>query len=177
MLDLVVFATILNDCSDATKVSPWDYTETTTSLIYRLLDEELSCQARGDQDDLARLAMLAFMTTFLPQYCRNNFSCTPLGSRLLVAIHLSETRALEDELPLLLWAIFMGSMSVLKGHDDGWWLGAIRNISQRLGLLEWPSVRDQLTVFPWIHSLHDHPGRSLWERSRNYGCERLLDSS
>jgi hypothetical protein len=175
MLDLVVFASILNDCSDA-KVSPWDYTETTTSLIYRLLDEDLSCQARGGQDDLSRLAMLAFMTTFLPEYCRNNFSCSPLGSRLLLAIHLSQTRGLEDELALLLWAIFMGSMSVLKGHDDGWWLVAIRKISQKLGLLDWSSAREQLVAFPWVHTLHDRPRRNLWQRAQDSGRNRLQDS-
>ncbi|KAK1731502.1 uncharacterized protein BDZ83DRAFT_597727 [Colletotrichum acutatum] len=172
MLDLIVFAGILNDRvkNGRSKLNPLDYTETLISLLYRLLEGEPFSQpllaSEGLYDDAARLAMLAFMTGLLPNYCSDNFSSSLLCTRLVEAVrelHSTQAEVRAGDVSLLLWILFMSGISVLKVNDHSWLLFAIAETCDRADLRDWATVHHHLSGFPWIYTLHDAPARCVWE--------------
>ena len=176
MLSVVSFASLLNgrEREGRTKLDPLSYTETLVSLLYRLIEVAPLGQPRpmlgGLYDDVTHLAMLAFMTTLLPEYGRDD-SCNLLSDRLESAIqdlHVTSADTQDSGFPLLLWTLFIGGASVLKGKDHRC---LISETCERLELYDWPAVRRQLCGFPWIHTLHDVPGRSLWEDAQHWSTE------
>ncbi|KAH0424039.1 hypothetical protein CcaCcLH18_11773 [Colletotrichum camelliae] len=182
MLDLIVFAGILNDRvkNGRSKLNPLDYTETLISLLYRLLEDEPFRQpplaSEGLYGDAAHLAMLAFMTGLLPNYCRDNFGSSLLCTRLEDAIrklHSTHVDAQTGDVSLPLWILFMSGISVLKVDDHSWLLLAIVETCDRAGLRDWATVHNHLSGFPWIYTLHDAPARCLWEEARCVKSSRL----
>ena len=168
MLNVISFASILNgrNREGRTKLDPLSYTEMLISILYRLIEiaplGQPCSMSRGFYDDVTHLAMLAFMTTLLPKYASDD-SCHLLSGRLESAIqdlHVTCADAQDSGLLLLLWALFIGGVSFLKCKDHQW---LILETCDRLDLHDWPAVRGQLCGFPWIHTLHDIPGRCLWE--------------
>ncbi|KAF6817369.1 hypothetical protein CPLU01_13615 [Colletotrichum plurivorum] len=176
MLDLIVFAGILNDKAKnaRSKLNPLDYTETLTSLLYRLLEgdsfrQPLLASEEGLYGDVVRLAMLAFMTGLLPNYCRGNFGSSLLCSRLADAVrklHSTHADAGSGDVSLLLWILFMSGISVLEVDDHSWLVPAIAEACDRTGLRDWAALHHHLGEFPWIYALHDAPAQCLWEEAR-----------
>lgn len=176
MLSVVSFASLLNgrEREGRTKLDPLSYTETIVSLLYRLIEVAPLGQPRsmsaGLYDDVAHLAMLAFMTTLLPEYGRDD-SKHLLSGRLESAIqdlYVTATDTQDSRFSLLLWTLFIGGVSILKRKDHHW---LILETCERLDLHDWPAVRRQLCGFPWIHALHDVPGRCLWEDAQRRSIE------
>lgn len=168
MLGVVSFASLLNggERGGRTKLDPLSYTETLVSLLYRLIEVAPLGQPRstlgGPYDNVLHLAMLAFMTTLLPKYCRDD-SSNLLSDRLESAIqdlHITSAVTQDSALSLLLWTLFIRGVSKFKCKDHR---SLIVETCERLDLCDWPAVRNQLCVFPWVHTLHDVPGRCLWE--------------
>ncbi|MCJ1269498.1 hypothetical protein MMC22_009390 [Lobaria immixta] len=168
MLQVVNFASLLNgrEREGQMKLDALSYTETLVSLLYRLLEVAPLGQPRsmsgGLYDDVAHLAMLAFMTTLLPEYS-HNYSSHLLSDRLESAIqdlHVTSLDTQDSGFSLLLWTLFIGGVSVLKYKDHRY---LILETCKRLNLHDWPAVHRRLCGFPWIHTLHDAPGRCLWE--------------
>ena len=168
MLRVVGFASLLNDRERKGRalLDPLSYTETLVSLLYHLIEVAPLGQprspSRGPYDDVLHLAMLAFMTTLLPKYCCDD-SCNLLSDRLESAIqdlHITSTVTHVGAFSLLLWALFIGGVSILESKD---YRSLIVETCERLDLHDWPAVRSQLCVFPWIYTLHDMPGQCLWE--------------
>ena len=181
MLSVVSFAKLLNgsEREGPTKLDPLSYMETLVSLLYRLIEVAPLGQSRfmlgGLYDDVAHLAMLAFMTTLLPEYGRDD-SSHPLSDRLESAIqdlHVTSADTQDSGFSLLLWILFIGGVSVLKRKDHRW---LILETCERLGLNDWPAVRRQLCGFPWIHTLHDVPGQCLWEDAQRRCTEISRES-
>ena len=67
----------------------------------------------------------------------------------------------DDE--LLLWLVMVGGIWVSGALGNDWLHQLIRRTSRKLGVESWDSVLDIVKTFPWIHALHDAPGRELWE--------------
>ncbi|RYP93165.1 hypothetical protein DL770_000739 [Monosporascus sp. CRB-9-2] len=175
MLDVVNFASLLNgrEREGRMKLDPLNYTETLLSLLYRLIEVAPLGQSRslpgGLYDDVAHLAMLAFMTTLLPEYGSDHSSYLLLSNRLERAIqdfHAMSAGTPDSGLSLLLWSLFISGVSVLKRKDHRWRSLLILETCERLDLYDWPAVRRQLCGFPWIHTLHDVPGQCLWENAQ-----------
>lgn len=177
MLDLVVFAGILNDRAKGgrSKLNPLDYTETLTSLLYRLLEgdpfrQQPPIASEGLYGDATRLAMLAFMAGLLPNYCCDNFGSSLLGIRLAEAVqkvhakHAGAEGAGDVSLPL--WILFMSGVSILRVNNHGWLLSTIADTCDRADLRDWVAVHDLLSEFPWINTLHDAPALCLWEEAQ-----------
>lgn len=176
MLSVVSFASLLNSGmkEGRTKLDPLSYTETIVSLLYRLIEVaplgQPCSKSRGLYDDVTHLAMLAFMTTLLPEYIREDSSHL-LSNRLKTAIrdlHFASTEIQDSGLSLLLWTLFIGGVSVLKRKDHRW---LILETCKRLDLQDWPAVHRQLCGFPWIHTLHNVPGQCLWEDAQRRSAE------
>lgn len=168
MLSVASFASLLNsrEKEERTKLDPLSYMETLVSLLYRLIEVAPLGKPRsmsgGLYDDVEYLAMLAFMTTLLPEYGRDD-SSQLLSDRLECAIqdlHVTSADTQDSWFSLLLWTLFIGGVSVLKRKDHHW---LILETCERLDLNDWPAVLRQLCQFPWIHTLYDVPGRCLWD--------------
>lgn len=73
---------------------------------------------------------------------------------------------LEDYHPeLALWLLILGGVWVSDGYDEHWLPPRIPPMAMRLDVRSWDEVYTILGHFPWIHVLHDDPGRALWDRS------------
>lgn len=175
MFDINNFAHILNskESEGEAKLDPLYYTEMLISLLYRLLDVAplgIPWSISGEwPDDVAHLAMLAFMTTLLPEYGHDHSSYPLISDCLERAIRqtYSASPDIQDGgLSLLLWAMFISGISVLKREAHQWLLLKISETSNKLGLYDWPAVSRRICVFPWVHKLHGGPGQSLWEHSQ-----------
>ena len=175
MLKVVSFASLLNGrVRERTKLDPLSYTETLVSLLYCLIEIAPLGQPRsmtgGLYDDVAYLAMLAFMTTLLPEYVRDDSSHI-LSNRLestIQDLHVTFLVPQDIGFSLFFWALFIGGVSVLKFKDHRC---LILETCKRLNLHDWQAVRRHLCGFPWIHTLHDVPGQCLWEDSQHRGTE------
>lgn len=172
MTDLISFARLLNktEKKQSPKLNPLDYTETLLSLLYRIIDASSSRRASVTADgpfrNMINLSMLAFMTTLLPEYTRDQSSCPLLACRLEIAIRDICATALESselDLPFL-WVLFIGGISVLNIKDHHWLSSSILRICKRLQLDNWVAIQQEISQFPWIFALHETPGRLLWER-------------
>lgn len=176
MLSLASFAGVLNSRQreGRTKLDPLSYTETIVSLLYRLIEVAPLGQPRsvlgGLYDDVVHLTMLAFMTTLLPKYCSEDSSY--LSDRLESAIHdlqLMPTDTKDSGLSLFLWILFIGGISVLKRKDHR---QLVLETCEQLKLNDWPAIRCQLCLLPWIDTLHDAPGQNLWEDAQRRSDEK-----
>lgn len=180
-LDVINFASILNTREgEGTKLDPLSYTETLISLLYRLIEAaplRKPHSASGElHDGVVHLAMLTFMTTLLPEYGRDHaHSNYPLLSdhldKAIRDIRVTSLNTQDSRLSLLLWTLFISGVSGLKSKDHQWLLLLILETCQRLDLYDWAAVRHRLCGFPWIHTLHDAPGRCLWEDSQRRSTE------
>lgn len=176
-LAVISFANILNDKEGEgrPKLDPLTYTETLIALLYHLIKVAPLRQPHSLSDkfydEVLHLAMLAFMTTLLPEYGRDHsHSNYPLLSERLESaihdLHITSIGNQDGGLSLLLWTLFIGGVSVLKLKNHQWLSSLILETCERLNLYDWTAVRHQLCGFPWIHSLHDGRGRCLLEDSR-----------
>lgn len=175
MLDVTSFAGLLNDSANEfrPKLDPLDYTETLVSLLYRMIEvsplRRPVCGGGGLESDITNMALLAFMTTLLPDYCRGQSSCPLLSARLERAVEdlgIDSAEYPDGEISLLLWALFISGISVLKSRDCRRLPGLILNLCRRLGLYGWPAIHRHLCQYPWVHALHNAPGRSLWDEAQ-----------
>lgn len=172
MTDVAGFSALLNSKRKGqTKLDPQDFSTTILYLLYRLIEVAPLRQPHSApatlHDDVAPLAMLAFMTTLLPEYGRERSSYPLLSNRLESTFHGLHARFAvvrnSNCSPLLLWCLFISGISILNHKQHPWLLLDLLQVCEQQDLHDWPSVRHQLSKFPWIHGLHDVPGQILWE--------------
>lgn len=148
-------------------------------LLYHLVEAAQLGQPRSSIPEeqcevVANLGMLAFMTTLLPEYGRapdrSNYPllCRRLKSSIQDLHFTSTLEENRESWLLLLWALFMGGMTAIKGNELLELSPLILEASSQLQLHSWPAVQDQLRRFPWIGTMHDRPGLTLWEISQQH---------
>lgn len=175
MLDLFSFSKLLNEIErrKKPKLNPLDYTETLLSLLYRLVEvsplRQASANSGGLYGDVTYLAMLAFMTTLLPEYTRDEstfpFLSNCLGSTMK-NLYVTASEFSNSDSLLLLWVLFISGISVLNLNNHHCLSPLIVSTCKRLELDNWAVTQRQLSQFPWILALHETPGRRLWEDVR-----------
>ena len=174
MMTMMNFASLLNsnERDSATRLDPLIYTETIVWLLYRLIEIsplDQHCSASGNvYDQLACFTMLAFMTTLLPEYGRDDTSYPLLSRKLentIQNLNITSVYTQHSELTLLLWSLLVSGISVLKSTDYRW---LIMEICKRLDLHDWLAVRRQLCRFPWILTVHDISGHGLWNDAHQW---------
>ncbi|KAH8896040.1 hypothetical protein GQ53DRAFT_779328 [Thozetella sp. PMI_491] len=175
MLETINFAKLLNSLGEdeKSKLDALEYTQTLLSLLYRLIDFSQYTtwmHHEGDRyDNLTYLALLAFMTSLLPEYGQDCTTYPLLSNRLDGAIddfHAMNADLQRLELSLLLWALFVSGVSAPAGKDRPWLSRLIFETCKRLGIYDWSAVRDRLCQYPWIYTLHDYPGQCMWEQAQ-----------
>lgn len=180
MRDLFSFSVVLNEAESCQKpkLDPLDYTETLLSLLYRLVEASPPKQ-NSLYDNGTYLAILAFMTTLLPEYTHDGPGYPLLSDRLGDAVQTLCAAALESSpsgAPLLLWILFISGVTVLNLKGRQWLSPLIADTCERLKLDNWAAIRQRLSQFPWVFALHDAPGHRLWEHVQ-LGGEISWDSS
>ncbi|KAH6647334.1 hypothetical protein BKA67DRAFT_523286 [Truncatella angustata] len=175
MLNVVEFASDLNDRSRKghRKLEPMKFTETLISLLYRLMEGAPLRRPNSVPGELSgkmtHLAMLAFLTSLLPVYVHDCSSYPLLSDCLQYTIQGFHSNYLDTETSgtlLILWSLFISGVSVLKYGKHNCLLLSISKCCERLGISDWPTVRRKLSRFPWIYTLHDIPGKRLWEAAQ-----------
>ena len=175
MLDLFSFSRLLNETErgNRPKLNPLDYTETLLSLLYRLVEvsplRQRSNKSGGLYGDVIYLAMLAFMTTLLPEYTRDGSSIPLLSDRLGSALQdvcIIASDFSNADAPLLLWILLISGISVLNPKENRWLSLFVTDTCERLELDSWADIQQQQSQFPWISALHDAPARQLKEAVR-----------
>ncbi|KAJ4301407.1 hypothetical protein N0V90_003499 [Kalmusia sp. IMI 367209] len=162
--DVTVFVNTLNTIDKMSRLDPLDFSEQAFSLIHRLINfAPLQGQRPTNQiEDLLQLVLLATMTTALPNYTADQVRYDLLAKQVRRAIQQYVATTNEDR-NLLLWALFIGRISILHDDDDTWIMPSIREICKNLNVTAWPQVQKVLRQYSWIHILHDKTAIKIWE--------------
>ncbi|KAH8898767.1 hypothetical protein GQ53DRAFT_836819 [Thozetella sp. PMI_491] len=165
VFDVIIFSYTLNRRDYNVKLDPSDYHESVTSLLYRLIQFAPlgSPSLSSPLDNLMQLTMLAFMTTLLPEYGLSYFKYDLLASNLRHAHRRSALGKSQDAKDML-WALFVGGISVLADSDDEWLLPSLVEICKQLDLGTWPSVLRILCDCSWVAAVHDARGQAMWKK-------------
>lgn len=163
--DTTAFINSLNSIDELSRLDPLDFSEQAFQLIHRLIDFA-SLQGKRPShplDDLLQLTLLAMMTTSLPNYTIDELRYELLAKQLKRAILRYEATT-DNDYELLIWAIFVGRVSILPRDQDYWIAPALLRASQQAQIHEWPEVRRSLSRHCWIHTLHDTVALRIWEK-------------
>ncbi|PMD31034.1 hypothetical protein L207DRAFT_591968 [Hyaloscypha variabilis F] len=167
--DILILAYVLNNHEKVPmKLNAYSYQQIVILVSYRLIQISQLATPRltSDLENMIHLALTAFTTTLFL-----GFGSVALKALLLVKLlrelaqrfqaHDAETQK------VLLWVLFMGRASVFNDLGDWWIVPKIREICIDLNLRTWEDVRNILSRFPWVGSVHGQSGRSLWEKSED----------
>ncbi|KAH7313643.1 hypothetical protein B0I35DRAFT_276468 [Stachybotrys elegans] len=175
LLEVTSFSQLLNGLAEDgnQKLDGIQYTEMVLSLLSRLIAcssyATLSCNNKDRYGSLVYLALLAFMTTLLPEYGQDCTSYPLLSDRLEGAIkesHLAAVEIQDPESSLLLWTLFIYRASTPTEKTCQWLSPLMLETCQRLGLYDWSAVGKELYQLPWIYCLHDDGAQRMWEQAR-----------
>lgn len=112
-------------------------------------------------DNLFHLSLVAVMSTLMPEYGRNTARYLLLANELQGALRTyAQVAQRNDE--IILWALFIGYITVLPGSDHVWVLPLAIETCAELGLRSWEDVRGVLSRYAWIGILYDKAGTKLW---------------
>ena len=156
------------------QLDPFQYQDTVISIAQRLVDyaplggARPSCQI----DDVCQLGVMAFMATILYRIPHKRQAYTKLlNARLMARLGMfddSKAYGHEHQYPSLrLWFVFVSALMAPEFERcrdaDSAIVQNIRAVAEFLNLRSWDDTRAHLTLYPWITTFHDQPGRKLWE--------------
>jgi hypothetical protein len=150
----------------SSKLDPEDYSDIVSHHLHRLLAYApllSSDRLTNWLDNLVHLVLVAIMTTLMPEYGHNQARYDLLTSLLRNAICRLAMDEADGNAEVLLWAVFVGYVTVLVRKEDEVWLARLaRDICVRLNVKEWKYVREVLCEYGWICVMYDEPGKKLW---------------
>jgi len=147
------------------KLNAYSLQQSVILISYRLIHISQLATPRltNDLENMLHLGLTAFTTTIFL-----GFGSAGLKAPLLLQ---SLREVAQKYLPgdiechkMLLWVLFMGRASVFGEVDDCWIIPKVREVSMALVLHVWTDVRNFLSAFPWVDSVHGQSGRALWEK-------------
>lgn len=161
-LDLREFVNAINLAHQTGRNLSTDlFQETLISLHYRLQCLTYSIQ---DVQEVFRLSMLALSTSMLLKNDGDEFRCVLLAEPLRTALQLMQCSINIDELKFALWLLVVARVSALDSPEDSCWLKEkLFTTSQALGLTSWKETRLILKSFIWIDTMHDEPGKMIFD--------------
>jgi hypothetical protein len=167
--DILILACVLNNHENVPmKLNAYSCQQIVILVSYRLIQISQLATPRlaSDLENMIHLSLTAFTTTLFL-----GFGSAALKAPLLVKLlrelaqrfqaHDAETKK------VLLWVLFMGRASVFNDLGDWWIVPKIREIRIDLNLRTCEDVRNILSRFPWVDSVHGQSGRALWEKSED----------
>ena len=161
IIDVVCVCTLFNYEIGSRQLDLLTFQEMEYSLCYRLLNfRALNDASKTPVQAAYHIGLLMLMMTMFLRFDRRRV----LDYRR-TTLELSNTL---DNWPddgdneLLLWLTIVGGIWISGDLDNEWLHPKIRQVSQNLGLASWDAVLGVIKKFPWLHALHDVPGRELW---------------
>lgn len=82
-----------------------------------------------------------------------------------VALHPSSGGAWTDDraaLDLVLWVTVMGAIAAVGSPDRQWYRTTLDDLTRRLNINTWTSMRERLRMFLWYEYTNDSDGLKLW---------------
>lgn len=148
-----------------TKIDAYDYSDAVCIRLHRLLDyaplDRCVLQQLTPLDRLVHLSLVAVMTTLMPEYGRNSARYFLLANELQEALRTYATVVPRND-AIMLWALFVGHVTILPGSDLVWLLPLATESRARLGAQSWEEMRQTLCRYAWIGVLYDKAGLELW---------------
>ncbi|KAH8674146.1 hypothetical protein BX600DRAFT_509338 [Xylariales sp. PMI_506] len=115
-------------------------------------------------ENLLHLGLITFLASFLVGLNRE----IPYFAILADLIRFSAMKYVaceQREEEMLLWILFMGrATNTLKEADETWVLPKARSLMPALDLHTWDDAARSLSRLPWVASLHEKAGRTMWAR-------------
>lgn len=121
----------------------------------------------SETDAVYHIALLLFMMTLFFQYDGRGIWRFPLVSqRLKDALTRNITSKEKECNTLILWASLMGAIWTMADGEDQWIVSVVREMVHVMEIADFDDMLSRLGSFPWVHSIHDGPARSLWNTIR-----------
>ncbi|KAH7414238.1 hypothetical protein DE146DRAFT_24756 [Phaeosphaeria sp. MPI-PUGE-AT-0046c] len=176
------FTNLLNATTDKTKLEPFDYSDAVCFILHQLITyaplNPLHRHHIPPLDNLIHWALLAVMTTLLPEYGHNQARYDFLANQLrgaLQAMHAPET---TEEQEVLLWALFVAYATILDNAEDETMLTKMAvEAFKTLKLHEWDDLKTALCRFAWIYVFYDKAGLRLLSEVREQSPIDTLGAS
>jgi hypothetical protein len=154
----VLFNNDLHDCT----LDGLSFVDIVISLLYRLLRFSSLNEPAPEPAVHAtyHIGLIIFVMMMVANTGRSQLiKCDLIVQRLRAVLHGGLD---ECDNELVFWVTFMGGIWIADDVDGDWFASSLRIQAQGLGLDNWQTVRRSLCKFPWIHGLHDDPGREFW---------------
>lgn len=163
LLDITDFTQLLNTTQQGAKLDPMDYAECVIGRLHRLLHFAPVAHQRlmDPLDNLVHVALVATMTTLMPEYGRNMARYDLLANHFRGALWTYAATP-ERNASILLWALFVGFVTVLGDDDHTWLASLVGKVCVYLDLHSWLDVSSILCRYAWVGVLYDTPGLRLW---------------
>ncbi|KAH6884390.1 hypothetical protein B0T10DRAFT_130463 [Thelonectria olida] len=172
LLDVRHAASLINDCgaSRRPKLNSFEFHDRLIRFGYQLLAINTLGGSRISNalENFIHLGLAAFMMTFLRGLDRL-IAENPLLSELARKAGQSYCGQDSEEQQTFLWFVLIGRSSIFREQDEEWLLPKMRQTTEALGLHTWEDVREIVSIFPWVNSLHNKAGEELWRRCRENG--------
>ncbi|RAH40153.1 uncharacterized protein BO95DRAFT_425414 [Aspergillus brunneoviolaceus CBS 621.78] len=158
----LVYNTI--DTGKRPKLTYYSHFDLVLSFGYRLLQFSPLQGPRpvSHLDDVIHLGLIIFLCTFIRRLDRGIADNYLLAKRLRsVAEKVGTDRETQEA---LLWALLVGTASILSRDIPEWLTVMVATLIQSLGLATWEDTLYLLHQYPWVNALHDEPARGLWQK-------------
>lgn len=170
-LDAMTASSIFNNFLPDRAFDLVTFQEMQVSICYRLFQFSALQSPMPECDIQAayHIGLTIFMMTLFLQFdCRRmlDYQLTSLCFKDV----LSHSFSGRDESGLGLWLTLVGGIW-LSGDIEGgaaykeWLSERLRREAQQLGVGNWDEAVNAVGKFPWIHTLHDKPGRIAWNEA------------
>lgn len=160
--DLRVFSRVANEATKTgVKMSEALFSRLNTSVPSRLVALQFDPTSMSE---LLRLCMMAFMKSLLIQIDGLGPKMTFLAKGLQNAILAQEFPPAPEQARVLLWVLFISSLSIFEKSDQDWLKVALVQTVSALGLQTWAETRIVLKSFLWVDLVYNQLGKRLFER-------------
>ncbi|EEA23674.1 conserved hypothetical protein [Talaromyces marneffei ATCC 18224] len=177
LLEATALAGQLNDAvaSSTSKVNLYTFNANIILLGYRIIS--ISSLSQSHQltriENAIHLGLSIFVTTFMNGLDRK-IPRMPFMSELLRALIKF---GLQDDHSILLWLLFLGNATVLDPSDHDWLAPMVAITALELGLHSWGEILKMLVGLPWVNTLYNRSGQSLWLKVSTYYASPFAESA
>lgn len=168
LVDIISLCSLFNNNLPNSTLDVNLFLENQTSICYRLLHFHPLGSHWPEPYDIIQAAYhtgltVLMMTMFLQHDRRRVLDYSLITQCVWDVLEDSNSELLDEEFAL--WLMLMGGIWISVGVEVGSLLSRIQSTAEKLGLVRWDEACIIMARFPWIHALHDQPGRELWGRA------------
>ena len=162
LLDITSVTSLVKNLPTDLTIELTTFQEMLVSICSRLIRFHplQSLKQKSDIEAVYHIGLTIFMMTLFLQYDHRRILQYELVSLRLKDVLDRGLDEVDDD--LVLWLLLIGGIWISSGTDRFWLTSRIMELARRLGLNSWADVHGYVSTFPWISTLHDQPGRAVW---------------